>query len=198
MVDGGICLDHVEGGSVHIDGPVHTGYHAAAHGKGQLAQGVANSQHMISHIQPFAVTQGHCLKVRGLHLDNRDIIVLVAADISGIILVAVVHRDLHGLCIFHHMIVGDDITICCEDKSGAGRSGLYWLAEKVITAGTSDVNRHHAVDIGRVNLGVRHFSLSVYSFQRYLADGSVADLDRGLAGCPTYSPHNASAQCAAQ
>ena len=49
-VNGGVHLDHVEGGALHVDGTVHAGYDALTHGEGQLTQRVADGQHRVAHV----------------------------------------------------------------------------------------------------------------------------------------------------
>ncbi|CAN4032706.1 NADAR domain-containing protein, partial [Dysosmobacter welbionis] len=179
-VDGGIGLDHIEGRAVHVDGAVHAGDHAAAHGERQVPQGVANGQNPVAHIQLLTVAQGDGLQAGGLDLDDRDVVVLIPAHILGVVFIAVVQGDLHGLGILHHMVVGDNIAIRGENKAGAGGCRLYRLTEEVVAVGPGDIDRHHAVDIGGVNLRVAHRRLAVHGFQCDLTDGAAADVDRGL------------------
>ena len=45
----------------------------------------------------ITVAQGDGLEVGGIHLDDGDIVILIAADVLGVVGVAVVHGDLDGV-----------------------------------------------------------------------------------------------------
>ena len=105
---------------------------------------------MIAHIQAVAVAQRYVRQILGVDLDDCDIIVFIAADILGVIAVAVVQCDLHGIGVAYHMVVGDDVAVRRQDEAGAGASGLCGLAKEVRVRGGSDVDGHHAVDIGGI------------------------------------------------
>ena len=105
---------------------------------------------MIAHIQAVAVAQRYVRQGFGLDLDDGNIVVLVAADILGVIAVAIIQRDLHGVCVAYHMVVGNDVAVRRQDEAGTGASGLCGLAKEVRVRGGSNVDGHHAVDIGGI------------------------------------------------
>ena len=131
---------------------------------------------MIAHIQAVAVAQRYVRQVLGLDLDDGNIVVLVSADILGVIAVAVVQCDLHGIGVAYHMVIGDDIAIRRQDEAGTGAGGLCGLAKEVRVRGGSDVDGHHAVDVGGVQLRVRHGGFPVHGLDLNFRRPAVGDI----------------------
>ena len=96
------------------------------------------------------------------------------------------------------MVVGDDVAVSGEDEPGAGGGGLHRLPEDVGAAAAGDVDGHHAVDVGGVDLRVAHLRLAVHGLQGDLVHRPVADLDGGLAGAVSDPPGDPAAHGAAQ
>ncbi len=137
---------------------------------------------MIAHVQAVAVAESHVGQIGGLDLDDGNIVVLVAADILGVIAVAIIQRDLHGVRVAYHMVVGHDVAVRRQDEARAGPGSLCGLAEEIRVRGGCDVDGHHAVDIGCVQLRIGHGILAVHGFQLDLCGLAVGDVHlRGLA-----------------
>ena len=131
---------------------------------------------MIAHVQAVAIAQGHIGQVGGVDLDDGNIVVLIATDILGVIAVAVIKGNLHGVRVTHHMVVGDDIAVRGQDEAGTGACRLGGLTEEVGVRGGGDVDGHHAVGIGGVQLRIGHGGLAVHGLDldlRGLAVGNV-------------------------
>ena len=75
---------------------------------------------------------------------------------------------------------------------------MYRLTEEVVAVGPGDIDRHHAVDIGGIDLRVAHRRLAVHSFQCDLTDSAATDVDRGLVAASADAPDDAAAHGAAQ
>ncbi len=155
---------------------------------------------MIAHVQAVAVAEGHVGQIGGLDLDDGNIVILVAADILGVIAVAIIQRDLHGVRVAYHMVVGHDVAVRRQDEAGASPGSLCGLAEEIGVRGGCDVDGHHAVDVGGVQLRVRHGVLAVHGFQLDLRRLAVGDVHlRGVAvGTVAYQISGAAAYQTAQ
>ena len=80
------------------------------------------------------------------------------------------------------MVVGDDVAVRRQDEARAGPGSLCGLAEEIGVRGSGDVDGHHAVDVGGVQLRVRHGVLAVHGFQLDLRRLAVGDVHlRGVA-----------------
>ena len=155
---------------------------------------------MIAHVQAVAVAESHVGQIGGLDLDDGNIVVLVAADILGVIAVAIIQRDLHGVRVAYHMVVGHDVAVRRQDEAGTSPGSLCGLAEEIGVRGSCDVDGHHAVDVGGVQLRVRHGILAVHGFQLDLRRLAVGDVHlRGVAvGTVAYQISGAAAYQTAQ
>ena len=131
---------------------------------------------MIAHVQAVAVAESHVGQIGGLDLDDGNIVVLVAADILGVIAVAIIQRDLHGVRVAYHMVVGDDVAVRRQDEAGAGPGSLGGLAEEIRVRGGCDVDGHHAVDVGGIQLRVGHGGLAVHGLELNLRGLAVGDV----------------------
>ena len=178
-VDGAVHLDHVEGGAVHVDGAVAAGHIAAAHGERQLAQGIADGQHGVTHVHIGAVAQCHGGQPGGVDLQHRHVVVAVAADDGGIVGVAVIQRYLHGGGAADHVVVGDDVAVLADDKAAAAGGGLGGLTEHV--GGGGAVDGHGGVHRGGVHLGGLHLGLAVHLLDLHGSGRAVTLIDGGLA-----------------
>ena len=137
---------------------------------------------MVAHVQTVAVAQGHIGQVGGIDLDHGDIVILIAADILRVIGITVVKGDLHGVRIAYHMVVGDNVAIRGQDKAGTGAGSLCCLSEKVGFRSGGDVDSHHAVDVGGIQLRVGHGGLAVHGLDLDLRGLAVGDIHlRGVA-----------------
>ena len=131
---------------------------------------------MVAHVQTVAVAQRHIGQVCRVDLDDGDIVILIAAHVLGVVGVAVVHGHLHGVGILHHMVVGDNVAIRGQDKAGTGAGSLCCLSEKVGFRSGGDVDSHHAVDVGCIQLRIGHGGLAVHGLDlnpRGLAVGDI-------------------------
>ena len=131
---------------------------------------------MVAHVQTVAVAQRQIGQVCRVDLDDGDIVILIAADILRVIGITVVKGDLHGVRIAHHMVVGDNVTIRGQDKAGTGAGSLCCLSEKVGFRSGGDVDSHHAVDVGCIQLRIGHGGLAVHGLDLNLRGLAVGDI----------------------
>ena len=194
-VNGGVHLDHVEGGALHVDGTVHAGYDALTHGEGQLTQRVADGHHGVAHVDIGGAAQRYSRQILGIDFQHSHIVVAVAAHQRGRIGVAVIEGDVDGAGVGYHVLIGDDIAVGGVDEAAAGGSGLGLLAEDVGGHGGA-VDGHHTVDRGGVYLGGSHQGLPVYLFHADVSGGAVALLHGGLTGAAAVLGQNGAAEAA--
>ena len=180
MVDRAVHLDHVERRSVHIDDAVHTGDDALAHGKRQLAEGIADGGYRFADVQLGRVAQRHRGELFCVDLDHGDVVILVAADDLAVQHVAVVERDLDVAGVLDDVVVGEDIAVVGDDEAAASRRVLHGLT---VDVGGVDggVDGDHAVDRGGVDLRHGQLALAVHLHGHDLRHLAGADLDVGLA-----------------
>ena len=139
-VDGAVGLEDVKGGGVPIlpgsDEPVQGGHQAAGEGVSQFPQGVADGVDALPHHQLGAVAQSNGGEAVRLDLQHGHIVVLLAAHQLGVVLVSVGERHLDGDGgvvdgALNDVVVGCNIAVSGEDKSGAGSGGGGGLSEDV-------------------------------------------------------------------
>ena len=192
-VDGTVGLEHVEGGAASVvpggDEPVQGGDDAVGEGVGQLAQGVADGVDRLAHHQLGAVPQGDGGEAAGLDLQYGHVVVLLAADELGVVLVAVGEGDLDvdGAALvlgrlLNDVVVGGDVAVLTEDKAGARGGGGGGLPPDVLGGVHRDA--HAGGQVGGVEL-LRGHGLAAVGVD-YCADlGPVLLIDGGgvLGGC---------------
>src|SRR5699024_686831 len=117
-VDGGGDLDHVKGGTLHVDLAVHAGDNALGHGEGQLTQGVADGKDLIPHLEVSGAAEGDRGQgvLAGIDLQHGQIVVLVSADDFSGVGAAVVEGDFHirarrAETFADYVVVGDDVAV---------------------------------------------------------------------------------------
>ena len=155
-VDGGIGLNHADGGGAAAGGnlPVDAADVADGLGGGKLAQRIADSGDHIADGQVMAAAQGGGGQTGGLHLQNRHIVGGVLAHELGLVFRAVVGGDGERIRVLYHMAVGDDVAVLGENEAGAGGSAGGGAVDAVRGHGAGD--GHHVVHAGGVELGGGH------------------------------------------
>ena len=113
-------------------------------GAGKGTQRVADGQHGVAHLQGVTVAQNSRGQVFGVHLQHRDVIILIGTHQGGGIGAAVIgsHGDL--LCAFYHMVVGHNVAIRRQHHAGACALGDI-LPEEVVGRHTFGGDGHYAV-----------------------------------------------------
>ena len=131
---------------------------AGAHGKLQLAQGIAHYIDLIAHLHLVAVAQHRSLQAGGLDLQNGQVVYLFLAHDPGLIAGAVMqhhsHRQAALIRVLDHVIVGKDVAVLGEDEAGAGH-GAGLGAEKAL-GGHLGGDAHHLAAGQLVDLGRAH------------------------------------------
>src|SRR3546814_6935987 len=85
------------------------------------------------------------LRLLGLHLQQRQVGVLVAADDGGIQRSAVRQHDLHLVRVGDDVVVGDDVAARVDDEAGA---------ERAATAGRSEEHTSELQSLMRISYAV--------------------------------------------
>jgi len=117
-VDGRIGLDEV---LVFFDAEVAPARGADNAGGDGLAhaEGIADGQHKVAHLDFIAVGHWHKRQVLRLHFDDGDIRLRVPPDYFGRQLPAVLQRDFHLVGAVHHVVIGENIAIFGDNHTGA-------------------------------------------------------------------------------
>ena len=110
----------------------------------------------------------------GIHLQNGDVIVLLAANDLGIVGSAIVEGDGDAGAAADDMVVGDDVAVGSDDEAGAGAGALDGLTEEVI-AGGGDVDAYAAVHVGGVDLRIGELFAALDADGANIDFGTVAD-----------------------
>ena len=75
------------------------------------AEGIADRQHAIAHLDAVAVRDGGGGQVAGLHLEHGDVRLRIAADDAGLEVAPVVHLHRHLVGALDHMVIGHDVAV---------------------------------------------------------------------------------------
>ena len=89
---------------------------AGRNGGGEAIR-IADGEHPFSDFQFLTATYGDGLQVFGFDFDEREIGVLVLTDDTAFELAIVVEFYQNLVSIFHNVVVGDDISVGCENNS---------------------------------------------------------------------------------
>ena len=117
-VDGGVGLDEVlEGVDAQLVAPQRRD-DAAGDGLAD-AEGVADGQHLVAHLQGVGVAQHDHGQLVELDLEHRQVGVGVGADHLAARVAAVVERDVDLVGAFHHVVVGEDVAVGADDHAAA-------------------------------------------------------------------------------
>ena len=116
----------------------------------QLAQRITDRQDIVSDIHLIRITENDRNEVIGFDLQDGQVIALIVTDEYRVILFSIVCGDLDRRGAFHYVIVGHDIAVVREDKTGTGgrRRGLITIVVVVDGSGDTDCG----VYIGGVDL----------------------------------------------
>ena len=115
-IDGGIGLNE----AFYRIGRLHgTGFRADDAGSdgGGEAIRIADGEHPFSDFQFLTATYGDGLQVFGFDLDQSEIRIFVLSDDTAFELAIVIEFHQNLVSIFHNVVVGDDISVGCEDNS---------------------------------------------------------------------------------
>ena len=118
-VDCHIRLQHVDGLSVSVDLAVERAHNARRHGKGQLAERIADGNDFFADLNLIGVTDGHSLQACRVDLQKRHVVHFVGADDFRVILFAVIELDSHACRALDHVVVGHNVAVGGEDKAAA-------------------------------------------------------------------------------
>ena len=81
---------------------------------------IADGGHAVAHLQAAGITEGGCIQIIRFNMQNSQIGNRIGTDEGGREAASVGQLDGNNLGIFHHVAVGDDITLLREDHTGAG------------------------------------------------------------------------------
>ena len=155
-VDHTVGLEHVHGAHGGSDQTIQRGDQTVGEGVGQLTQRIANCHNSLTHSQLIGITQNHRLQATGIDLQHRHIVALLSTHQSGRITLAVLEGNGDGDIravrnLLHNMVVGDDIAVLTEHKSGAGGGGGTGIAEN-IGGCSGNGNAHTGGHVGIIEL----------------------------------------------
>ena len=83
------------------------------------SKGIADSVDILAHLQVTRFGKHSRGQVGGVDLQQGKVMCLVLQNDLRLILVLVAERYLHLLCIFDHMVVGEDAAVFAEDEARA-------------------------------------------------------------------------------
>ena len=120
-VQSGVGLNQSHGPSVHIHVPVDGGDNAVGIGAPVFdTQRIPDGSHRISDPQLGGISELGGNQIRGLHLQHSQIGNFVSADEFRGEHPVVCQQHVNGTGTVHHVGVGDDVAVCCENHTGAG------------------------------------------------------------------------------
>ena len=120
-------------------------------GGGQLSQGIANSNHLVTHSQGATAAQGNIGQILCFHLQECHIVGLVIANKHRLISLTGSHSDLNCRCSLYHMVIGHHVAIFGNDKTGSEAVVESCLTKHVIILHGTFYG-HHRVHILRIDL----------------------------------------------
>ena len=133
-VDGGVGLDRVGDAEIATRRNRATNGADNAAGQGSFqAEGVADGGHAHPNDDLLHATHAHRNQrvARWVNAQHRKIAVHVGANHLGNRDCAVTKGDLHLVCAFHHMVVGDNMPVEIPDKAGAAAKGQQPIGVKI-------------------------------------------------------------------
>ena len=117
-VDGGVGLDEIlEGIDAELVAP-ECADNAARH-RLPDTKGVADGQHLVTHLQRVGVAQHDHRQAVNLNFQHRQVAVRVSTYHLGASAPAVVQDDLDLVCALYHVVIRQDVTARTDDDAAA-------------------------------------------------------------------------------
>src|SRR6185312_7998460 len=118
-VDGGVGLNgFVNFRAVRLlDGADGT-YDSGSESAGE-AEGIANGINLLANVNDFRIAERCGNKVRGLDLNDSEIVRRIGADDFRVVLFAIVQGDFKCARVLNNVVVGKDVAFFIDDEAGA-------------------------------------------------------------------------------
>ncbi len=129
----------------------------------------ADRDNPLAGLQRIGITHAHGRQVLAIDLQQRHVVLLVAAHHLGVELTAVAQLDLHVAGIGHHVVVGQHIAIGRNDEARAHAAALD--AGATVRAARA-LPRHREVRAEEATEELRHVVVTAHRAPRSLAVGA--------------------------